>query len=95
LRKKEQKMKKSWKVMGAQWEVIGGQRKVSERSWEVNEGIPDICHQHHQNVGGEKICHVEKFQNSIKKNLSCGEISEFYKECPKVRMWRKNDKYQV
>ena len=35
------------------------------------------------------------FQNSIKKNLSGGEISEFYKECPKVRMWRKNDKYQV
>ena len=57
--------------------------------------IPDICHLHHLHVGGEKICHVEKFQNSIKKNLSCGEISEFYKECPKVRMWGKNDKYQV
>ena len=57
----------------------------------VSEGgpIPDICHQHHQHVGGEKICHVEKFQNSIKKNLSCGEISEFYKEKEKVRMWRK------
>ena len=32
---------------------------------------------------------MEKFQNSIKKNLSCGEISEFYKEKEKVRMWRK------
>ena len=28
--------------------------------------IPDICHLHHLHVGGEKICHVEKFQNSIK-----------------------------
>jgi len=58
-------------------------------------GIPDICHLHHLHVGGEKICHVEKFQNSIKKNLSCGEISEFYKEKEKAHMWRKNDKYQV
>ena len=67
--------------------------------------IPDICHLHHLHVGGEKICHVEKFQNSIKnlnnlwsfyRNLClfcsnlCGE-----KFSPKVRMWRKNDKYQV
>ena len=29
------------------------------------------------------------------KNLSCGEISEFYKEKEKVHMWRKNDKYEV
>ena len=28
--------------MGVQWEVIGGQRKVSGRSWEVNEGFWEV-----------------------------------------------------
>ena len=27
--------------------------------------IPDICHLGHLHVGGEEICHVEKFQISI------------------------------
>ena len=27
--------------------------------------IPDICHLDHLHVGGEEICHVEKFQISI------------------------------
>ena len=35
------------------------------------DDIPDICHLHHLHVGGEKICHVEKFQNSIKKAQKC------------------------
>ena len=38
--------------------------------------IPDICHLHHLYVGGEKICHVEKFQNSI-KNLN--NLWSFYR----------------
>ena len=28
--------------MGVQWEVIGGQRKISGRSWEVNEGFWEV-----------------------------------------------------
>ena len=32
---------------------------------EGQEPIPDICHLDHLHVGGEEICHVEKFQISI------------------------------
>ena len=55
-RKKDQKMKKSWKVMGVQWEVIGGQREVSGRSWEVNEGFWEVSGRsrggHWRSLGG-------------------------------------------
>ena len=54
--KKDQKMKKSWNVMGVQWEVIGGQRKVSGRSWEVNEGFWEVSGRsrggHWRSLGG-------------------------------------------
>ena len=30
-----------------------------------DQTIPDICHLDHLHVGGEEICHVEKFQISI------------------------------
>ena len=32
---------------------------------DVEKSIPDICHLDHLHVGGEEICHVEKFQISI------------------------------
>ena len=35
-----------------------------EKSDKYNH-IPDICHLVHLHVGGEEICHVEKFQISI------------------------------
>ena len=41
------------------------------KSYSHGEAIPDICHLHHLYEGGEKICHVENFQNSIKKAQKC------------------------
>ena len=33
--------------------------------WSARKLIPDICQLDHLHVGGEEICHVEKFQISI------------------------------
>ena len=41
-------------------------------------GIPDICHLDHLHVGGEKICHVEKFQISIHEISPHEEEFQFY-----------------
>ena len=40
--------------------------------------IPDICHLDHLHVGGEKICHVEKFQISIHEISPHEEEFQFY-----------------
>ena len=64
-----------------------------------------ICHEYHNYICEEKICHVEKFQLSI-LNLNnlwnfievfavfvsnlCGE-----KSVRRKSLWRKNDKYEV
>ena len=66
---------------------------------------PHICHRYHRLYLWRKICHVEKFQISV-KNLNnlwsfieiyavfvlnlCGEKSVWRKS-----LWRKNDKYEV
>ena len=66
---------------------------------------PHICHGYHGLYLWRKICHVEKFQISV-KNLNnlwsfieiyavfvlnlCGEKSVWRKS-----LWRKNDKYEV
>ena len=68
-------------------------------------GRPHICHGYHGLYLWRKICHVEKFQISV-KNLNnlwsfieiyavfvlnlCGEKSVWRKS-----LWRKNDKYEV
>ena len=66
---------------------------------------PHTCHRYHRLYPWRKICHVEKFQISV-KNLNnlwsfikiyavfvlnlCGEKSVWRKS-----MWRKNDKYEM
>ena len=40
--------------------------------------IPDICHLDHLHVGGEKICHVEKFQISIHEISPHEEEFQFF-----------------
>ena len=40
--------------------------------------IPHICHLDHLHVGGEKICHVEKFQISIHEISPHEEEFQFY-----------------
>ena len=44
----------------------------------VLQPIPDICHLDHLHVGGEKICHVEKFQISIHEISPHEEEFQFY-----------------
>lgn len=48
---------------------VCGLQKVLIKQWllliNVHRNIPDICHLAHLHVGGEEICHVEKFQISI------------------------------
>ena len=44
----------------------------------VNLLIPDICHLDQLHVGGEKICHVEKFQISIHEISPHEEEFQFF-----------------
>ena len=44
----------------------------------VRKNIPDICHLDHLHVGGEKNCHVEKFQISIHGISSHEEEFQFF-----------------
>ena len=48
--------------------------KITGETPEVrsDKSIPDICHQSHQYICGEKNCHVEKFQISM--HDKCGDF---------------------
>ena len=45
--------------------AIRSAAKVTSKQDSHPMHIPDICHLGHLHVGGEEICHVEKFQISI------------------------------
>ena len=68
---------------------------------------PHICHRYHRLYLWRKICHVEKFQISVKNLNNLWSFIEIYavfvlnlcgeKLSPKAKVyvWRKNDKYEV
>ena len=61
---------------------------------------PHICHRYHRLYLWRKICHVEKFQISVKNLNNLWSFIEIYAVfvlnlCGEKSVWRKNDKYEV
>ena len=61
---------------------------------------PHICHRYHRLYPWRKICHVEKFQISVKNLNNLWSFIEIYAVfvlnlCGEKSVWRKNDKYEV
>ena len=59
-----------------------------------------ICHKYHKLYLWRKICHVEKFQISVKNLNNLWSFIEIYAVfvlnlCGEKSVWRKNDKYEV
>ena len=65
-----------------------------------NPSRPHICHGYHGLYLWRKICHVEKYQISVKNLKKLWSFIEIYAVfvldlCGEKSMWRKNDKYEV
>ena len=59
-----------------------------------------IFHRYHRFYPWRKICHVEKFQISVKNLNNLWSFIEIYailvlNLCGEKSVWRKNDKYEV
>ena len=59
-----------------------------------------ICHGYHGLYPWRKICHVEKFQISVKNLNNLWSFIEIYAVfvlnlCGEKSVWRQNDKYEV